>query len=209
MTEVGKQYSSIGYYAQYGENKTFDRDGKPEQIHGDGQYEQFIVDGLKTEMNTPLTGLEDPRFKKFLDRKVLKEMKAGSTVKIGDDEWKVGKTGHVNTIEAKDILPAMAMGAIFVPIIYAMERLEELFGGGMKELELSSKAQCVEKDFSTSASHFRILYSGDKYSEIWLSSRFKDGEFVEDHVVSTKFNVKTGQYHKDTLVEQGSRFGYR
>jgi hypothetical protein len=78
----------------------------------------------------------------------------------------------------------------------------------MKELELSSKAQCVEKDFCTSASHFRILYSGEKYSDIWLSSRFKDGDFVEDHVISIKFNVKTGQYHKDTLVEQGSRSGY-
>jgi len=209
MTEIGKQYSSISYYAKYGESKTFDRDGKPEQIEGDGQYEKFVVDGLRTELSTPLTGLEDPRFKRFLEKKVLREMEPGQTVKIGEDEYRVDRAGSTYTIEKKDILPAMCMGAIFMPILYAIERIEGFFGGGLKELQLPSKAQCVEKDFSTSASHFRILYSGEKYSDIWMSSRFKDGEFVEDHTVSTKFNVKNGQYHKDTLVEQGSRMGYR
>ena len=67
----------------------------------------------------------------------------------------------------------------------------------------------MEKDYSSSASYFKILYSGEKYSDIWLSSRFKDGEFVEDHIISTKFNVKTGEYHKKTLEENGSRHGFR
>lgn len=209
MSNVSKTYSSIGYYARYGEQKTFDRDGKPEHITGDGQYEQFVVDGLKTELSSPLTGIEDPRFKKFLDKKVLKEMKQGDTIKIGQDEWKVDKAGAKYTIDADDILPSICMGAIWVPLIYVIERIEGFFGGGMKELHLSSKAQCVEKNLSSPASYFNILYAGEKYSEIWLSSRFNDGEFLEEHIVSTKFNVKTGEYHKNTMVEEGRRYGYR
>jgi hypothetical protein len=209
MNEVGKQYCSISYYARYGENKVFDRDGKKDEVKGDGQYEQFVLDGLKTELQTPLKGIEDPNFKKFLSKKVLKDLKEGSTIKVGQDDWKVDKAGITYTIEKKDIIPAMCMGAIFVPLIYAIERLEGMLGGGLKELKISSKAQCVDGDFSSPASHLSVLYSGEKYSSIYLSSRFKDGEFVEDHIISSKFNLKTGEFHKDTLEENGSSMGYR